>query len=200
MDEDGVRGLLFRGLGATLAREVPSFGFYFAAYECTKGLILSLLLTHASPLLGGGGGSLAFLAPLVGGAAAGVAAWVPVYPIDVVKTNLQVFRDGVCRLVPPGWGSCGSALGGGRTARARLTACFLARDTDERGRGAAGERGRGGTAAVRGGGRWGLLGRHRAQGRTGRRQPRHHLFRLREHPRLLRQRVNAGEIGADSPW
>ena len=28
--------------------------------------------------------------PLFGGAAAGVASWVPVYPIDVVKTNIQV--------------------------------------------------------------------------------------------------------------
>merc|ERR1711871_876977 len=40
------------------------------------------------------GGSLAgFLAPslvpVVGGAVAGVMCWVPVYPIDVVKTNIQ---------------------------------------------------------------------------------------------------------------
>ena len=29
------------------------------------------------------------LLPLVGGAAAGAASWLPVYPIDVVKTALQ---------------------------------------------------------------------------------------------------------------
>jgi hypothetical protein len=31
--------------------------------------------------------------PLLGGAAAGVASWVPVYPVDVVKTNLQTSTD-----------------------------------------------------------------------------------------------------------
>ena len=31
----------------------------------------------------------AALIPLIGGAAAGAASWVPVYPIDVVKTAVQ---------------------------------------------------------------------------------------------------------------
>ena len=30
------------------------------------------------------------IVPLIGGAFAGAMAWIPVYPIDVVKTNIQV--------------------------------------------------------------------------------------------------------------
>ena len=33
--------------------------------------------------------------PVIGGAAAGVMCWVPVYPIDVVKTNIQVAEGNV---------------------------------------------------------------------------------------------------------
>jgi len=33
---DGLSGLLFRGLGATLLREIPAYGFYFSTYELTK--------------------------------------------------------------------------------------------------------------------------------------------------------------------
>lgn len=39
-------------------------------------------------------GAATWVAPLLGGAAAGAAAWVPVYPIDVVKTNVQMEIDG----------------------------------------------------------------------------------------------------------
>ena len=73
LETDGVDGFLMRGLGATLLREVPSYMLYFGAYEAVA----------SSGVLPAG------LAPLLGGAAAGVASWVPVYPIDVVKTNLQ---------------------------------------------------------------------------------------------------------------
>lgn len=78
---DGLRGLLFRGLGATLLREVPAYGFYFVSYDLVK-----------SWLLGTGGLPVALI-PLVGGAAAGAMSWIPVYPVDVVKTNIQV-QDG----------------------------------------------------------------------------------------------------------
>lgn len=74
---DGLSGLLLRGLGATLGREIPGYMLYFWAYETVKGVLLA---NAAVPSL---------VAPLIGGAAAGMAAWVPVYPIDVVKTNLQ---------------------------------------------------------------------------------------------------------------
>lgn len=90
---DGWSGLLTRGLGPTLFREVPAYGFYFLAYESTKDMLLALL---AAPTIVGTAAAAALipLVPLVGGAAAGVASWVPVYPVDVVKTNIQVAADG----------------------------------------------------------------------------------------------------------
>ena len=75
VDEDGLSGLFARGLGATLLREIPAYFFYFSAYE-----VASSLLAGSVPEA---------LLPLIGGAAAGAASWVPVYPIDVVKTSLQ---------------------------------------------------------------------------------------------------------------
>lgn len=75
---DGAFGLAFRGLGATLLREVPSYGFYFVAYDLTKAALLA------------GGVVPPALVPLFGGAAAGAMSWIPVYPVDVVKTNIQV--------------------------------------------------------------------------------------------------------------
>lgn len=82
LSNDGVDGLLLRGFGATLLREVPAYIFYFTSYETVSTALLP-------------GGSLAglivpSLVPVVGGAAAGVMCWVPVYPIDVIKTNIQV--------------------------------------------------------------------------------------------------------------
>lgn len=73
--EDGLRGLAFRGLDATLWREIPGYGLYFVAY--------SLLMQTAA------GQSLGPFAPLVCGAAAGMLCWIPVYPADVVKTAMQ---------------------------------------------------------------------------------------------------------------
>jgi len=79
---DGFSGLAFRGLGATLAREVPGYGLYFVAYS---------LLTQ-SPLVEQVVGPAA--APLLCGAAAGCISWIPVYPADVVKTAQQNTQGG----------------------------------------------------------------------------------------------------------
>ena len=78
---DGVEGLLFRGLGATLLREIPAYGFYFVSYDVAKDWLLDGALVAPS------------LVPLLGGAVAGAMAWIPVYPVDVIKTNIQV-QDG----------------------------------------------------------------------------------------------------------
>ena len=75
---DGIVGLLTRGLGATVLREVPAYAFYFVSYDLTRTLLL-----ESTPLP-------AAVVPLLGGAVAGAMAWIPVYPVDVVKTNIQV--------------------------------------------------------------------------------------------------------------
>ena len=79
--DDGLNGLLFRGLGATLLRETPAYTGYFLAYETVR--IWLVAAQTPDPLVS-----------LLGGAAAGVMSWLPVYPIDVVKTNLQASVGG----------------------------------------------------------------------------------------------------------
>lgn len=68
---------LFNGLGATLLRDVPSYGAYFYLYEA---------LRRAMVPEGGRGGAAEHL---VAGGVAGALAWACIYPIDVVKTRVQ---------------------------------------------------------------------------------------------------------------
>lgn len=82
VSRDGASGLIFRGLGATVAREMPACTFYLVGYELAKA---ALLASGALPRTA---------ALLLSGAIAGAASWIPVYPIDVVKTQIQVELDG----------------------------------------------------------------------------------------------------------
>lgn len=77
---EGWCGLFTRGLAITMAREIPSDGVYFASYGYLSQSRFAAYLGAA--------------APLVFGAAAGCASWVPVYPIDCVKTVLQNTEGG----------------------------------------------------------------------------------------------------------
>ena len=76
LSKDGIVGFVFRGLEATLLREIPGYSFYFVVYTI---LLRSPLSVALGPLLGS----------LVSGAAAGMASWIPVYPFDVCKTFIQ---------------------------------------------------------------------------------------------------------------
>ena len=81
LQNEGFLGLFSRGLGPTLAREVPSYAIYFVVYG---------LLIHTSVAENYLGGA----APLVCGAMSGCACWIPVYPIDVIKTLVQNTEGG----------------------------------------------------------------------------------------------------------
>jgi solute carrier family 25 carnitine/acylcarnitine transporter 20/29 len=74
---EGWKGLLGRGLGTTIAREVPSVTVYFVVYELLTGTYL------ATDILGPN------LSAVIFGALSGMACWITVYPIDTVKTILQ---------------------------------------------------------------------------------------------------------------
>jgi Mitochondrial carrier protein len=78
--KEGWPGLLGRGLGPTLAREVPSYGIYFVVYGVLSQTPLAVWLGPA--------------APLINGALSGMACWLPVYPVDVVKTLVQNTEGG----------------------------------------------------------------------------------------------------------
>ena len=81
LKNEGFLGLFSRGLGPTLAREVPSYAIYFVVY----GLLIHTNV--AENYLGGA-------APLVCGAMSGCACWIPVYPVDVIKTLVQNTEGG----------------------------------------------------------------------------------------------------------
>ncbi|KAL1920319.1 uncharacterized protein VTP21DRAFT_1465 [Calcarisporiella thermophila] len=75
------RGLagLYRGITITIIRDVPSYASYFFAYEGMKRWLASNKqdtdLTSGDLLLAGG--------------IAGIAAWLPCYPQDVLKSRMQ---------------------------------------------------------------------------------------------------------------
>ena len=78
--EAAAAGGVYRGLGATLLRDVPGVGAYYAAFEAARRRAVAL---RGSPKL-----SLAELA--VAGAGGGVAFWTVALPLDFAKTRLQV--------------------------------------------------------------------------------------------------------------
>lgn len=75
---------LFRGFPTQLARETVFGFFYFGLYHTTRDYIT----TRSQNWLGSQYWSAAGI-PMAG-AIAGTGAWVMVYPIDIVKTNLQI--------------------------------------------------------------------------------------------------------------
>lgn len=80
--EGGIRSV-FRGSAMTLARDGPGSAAYFAAYEYIK--------RSLSPKdeQGNATGELSLPAVIAAGGAAGVAMWIPVFPIDTIKSRLQ---------------------------------------------------------------------------------------------------------------
>jgi solute carrier family 25 carnitine/acylcarnitine transporter 20/29 len=75
LDTEGIGGLLTRGLGISLIREIPSVGLSFILYA----LLMQQSLTFGSTSI----------APLLFGAISGSLSCVPVYPVDCVKTRVQ---------------------------------------------------------------------------------------------------------------
>jgi len=77
--EGGVRSI-FRGTGATLARDCPGSAVYFAAYEVCK---KALTPAGSSP------SDLNVGAIILSGGLAGVAMWTMAIPPDVIKSRIQ---------------------------------------------------------------------------------------------------------------
>lgn len=71
---------LYIGWGATLLRDVPFSGIYWAGYEALKALLMTRLRLE-EPTFG---------VSFVSGAAAGSAAALLTLPFDVVKTHQQI--------------------------------------------------------------------------------------------------------------
>lgn len=73
-------GALFRGTPATVLRDTPSLGVYFASYEFTKDWLKRR------------GGFGEQVSSFGAGGLAGGLSWLVIYPLDVVKSVQQVRR------------------------------------------------------------------------------------------------------------
>lgn len=80
--EGGLRSV-FRGSAMTLARDGPGSAAYFAAYEYIK-RSLTPKDKDGNPT-----GELSLPAVLTAGGAAGIAMWIPVFPVDTIKSRMQ---------------------------------------------------------------------------------------------------------------
>lgn len=81
--EGGIRSV-FRGSFATLARDGPGSAAYFATYE-----VIKRYLQPENGVTGNSQGNLSLGAVIAAGGCAGVAMWIPVFPVDTVKSRLQ---------------------------------------------------------------------------------------------------------------
>lgn len=99
------RGLLgfYHGGVITSLRDAVGYGFYFLSYEASKDIWDQLApgqLGH-----GGGIGQDTAAKVLLCGGLAGVATWVSIFPLDVIKTRVQTQPDPVLTFLPPATGS-----------------------------------------------------------------------------------------------
>ena len=80
--EGGIRSV-YRGSAMTLARDGPGSATYFATYEYVKRKMTP------KDVNGNPSGELSLTAVMTAGGAAGVAMWIPVFPVDTIKSRLQ---------------------------------------------------------------------------------------------------------------
>jgi len=107
---EGVLGL-FRGAPVTLLRDVPSTGVYYAAYDASRDALGSRHSTGANA------------STLLAGSLAGCAAWLSIYPLDVIKSRQQADPH-----MYKGWVDCARrsvAKEGWRVLWRGLPACLL---------------------------------------------------------------------------
>ncbi|CAL1284411.1 unnamed protein product [Larinioides sclopetarius] len=74
---EGLRGV-YRGLACTILRDAPAFGVYFSSYE-----YLTEKVTDSK-------GNVNTFSLLFVGGLAGVWSWIVIYPLDVMKSRLQI--------------------------------------------------------------------------------------------------------------
>jgi len=92
MHKHGAGGL-FRGLTMTVAREMPSYFCFFGVYEAVREAMKPVGRTRAE---------CGVLATTAAGAAGGVLLWSVTFPVDVVKSRIQLDD----RMPARGWPVC----------------------------------------------------------------------------------------------
>ena len=72
---------MFRGMSATIGREVPAFGCYFYSQKLTEDMLISAHWNR-------------YASSFVAGGFAGALSWIISYPMDVIKTDIQMTSTG----------------------------------------------------------------------------------------------------------
>ncbi|KAI3639216.1 hypothetical protein MIR68_002746 [Amoeboaphelidium protococcarum] len=80
----GIRGI-YKGQGVTMLREWQGYGGYFWAYET----LVQRARQSMGPQSAAGSGDLPVWQVMTFGAVAGYVMWIPIFPIDSVKSRLQ---------------------------------------------------------------------------------------------------------------
>ncbi|KAI9285864.1 mitochondrial carrier domain-containing protein [Umbelopsis sp. AD052] len=75
--QHGVANGLFRGLWATVVREIPAYAGFYVGFEATKRTLVKE------------GHEASVLQLMTAGAAGGLGYWAACYPLDVVKSKVQ---------------------------------------------------------------------------------------------------------------
>lgn len=99
--EGGLRGM-YRGMGSTIAREMPGYYVFFLAYEACRNRLNGWYRGTARNggddrnITGNGHGPSSAAnrdepawVTMIAGAAAGACLWLVVYPVDAVKSRIQ---------------------------------------------------------------------------------------------------------------
>ncbi|KAM9358662.1 solute carrier family 25 member 15a [Symphorus nematophorus] len=81
MRKNGPLGF-YQGLSSTIVREMPGYFCFFGAYELTRSKFAQLMDTDKD--------NIGILPLMFSGGFAGACLWLVVYPIDCVKTRIQV--------------------------------------------------------------------------------------------------------------
>ncbi|OQR78046.1 mitochondrial ornithine transporter-like [Tropilaelaps mercedesae] len=82
--KDGFRGF-YRGIGATVAREVPGYFAFFGGYEGCRQCFATYYKCHKA--------DIGILGTAISGGVAGACIWLVIFPADVVKSRLQVLDN-----------------------------------------------------------------------------------------------------------
>jgi len=89
MREEGVTAI-FKGLEASLVRKIIGYFFFFGCYEYTRDAFVGTSLSSAAQSKD----AIGALPTIIAGGVGGVAHWIPSYPIDTVKSRIQVLYTG----------------------------------------------------------------------------------------------------------
>lgn len=93
-EEGGLRGM-YRGLGSTVAREMPGYYVFFLAYEASRTAMNKWHYRgHAATTAAAGHRDDPTWVTMTAGAAAGTCLWLVVYPVDAVKSRIQATGAG----------------------------------------------------------------------------------------------------------